>query len=626
MNEDALVGQMGLILTQLRYARRAIEDIERSTARYNSYAFASALSAGPRFGEPPLFNGALKVYVNNIHDLEPGGGIGSLLQGLLGGLGGFFGNLVGGIPGGFLAAFTLPNMIAQLSGIVDRVQTILTTVTTIMNRVGSTTTPTAATTASGAVPPGVAQTPTLLDTIHAFTALFQAAGGGTGNEMAASLQSIDGRVRPLLTSITAMLEGVTRVINGLVILVPILSGAIASLIVRIDDIKGAIIGALQFVLRNVFLIRGVVLVTIYDTLAAVARMGAGLLQTLGTAVERILASAFSVAGSVLQLVVTGLGFVAGAIQRTVNALLPWVASTIDKLLGLIARSPIFGLLAHIVRILPSILPALNQVLNGPTATLSNQAALDTLAAAPFPSFGGPPGSGAPPTFDPLPDLTAAIAPPEAIANLQTSVQAAAASISAALRASVAATTGALTSAGDQFTRQAGPDELARRAGYRQRLTGIATRADALAGALASARSAAQTQSSSGALREIATAYETWLVGNGGLRSLVSEVNQGLVTTATGSDAQRGLLGQIVQSAGGQNAARGSIGPRAVIDIGSLEILLEPPIAPPPVGPSLAHPAKRGSQQAFVDQLELQHDLEERGITLDPGAAYPQVPA
>ncbi len=37
---DELIHQIGLLLSQLRVARRAMEDIERSTARYNSFAFA----------------------------------------------------------------------------------------------------------------------------------------------------------------------------------------------------------------------------------------------------------------------------------------------------------------------------------------------------------------------------------------------------------------------------------------------------------------------------------------------------------------------------------------------------------------------------------------------------------
>ncbi len=45
--EEEIVTQIGLLLSQLRYARRALEDIERSTAHYGGVTFAVALAAGP---------------------------------------------------------------------------------------------------------------------------------------------------------------------------------------------------------------------------------------------------------------------------------------------------------------------------------------------------------------------------------------------------------------------------------------------------------------------------------------------------------------------------------------------------------------------------------------------------
>src|SRR6516165_8244974 len=121
---DDLLTAIGLLLTQLRVARRALEDIERSTARYNSFAFASALSAGASFGAPPMFGGALKVWIVNINDLAPGAGDGFLEQ-LLGGLGRFLGGLGGGALGGILGGWKLPDMIGQIQKIADTVERIL---------------------------------------------------------------------------------------------------------------------------------------------------------------------------------------------------------------------------------------------------------------------------------------------------------------------------------------------------------------------------------------------------------------------------------------------------------------------------------------------------------------------
>jgi hypothetical protein len=427
---------------------------------------------------------------------------------------------------------------------------------------------------------------------------------------------------PMLASINTLLEGVTRVIRGLIILVPVLSGALASVIVRIDDIKIAIIEALQFVLRNVFIIRGVAMVTIYDTLAAVARMGVGLLSSLGTAVERILASAFSIAGSVLSLVITGLRFVAGAIERTVNSLLPWVVTTVDTVLAVIARSPIFGLLAHIIRILPALLPALNQVLNGPTATLSNQTELDALARAPLPVFGtGLPGrTGTPAPFSPLPNLADAALPQGELDALTRAVGAASANVAVNLQAGVVGATDLLTRAGNDFTRAAGPGELVNRAGYQRRLRAVRDNATALANTLEGARAQAlATGDTHSAMRDIATAYESWLTG-GGLRTLVGEITTALAQQP--ADSERGVVGRIVAGGG----PRAVIPPRAVIDIRNIEIQIDPPRQPERRPPSqdAPHPGQQ-ARLALRDQLEHQHDLEERGITLDPGAAYPQVP-
>src|SRR5512140_1463145 len=123
--DEEIITQLGLILGQLRFTRRAVEDIERSTARYGGFSFATALAAGPRFGEPPMVNGALKVYVININDLAPGSGIGGFLEGLLGGIGRFFGGFLGGIVGGTISGVALPYIIAQMDRITARIERIL---------------------------------------------------------------------------------------------------------------------------------------------------------------------------------------------------------------------------------------------------------------------------------------------------------------------------------------------------------------------------------------------------------------------------------------------------------------------------------------------------------------------
>jgi hypothetical protein len=122
---DELITQLGLLLTQTRFARRALEDIERATATYGTFAFSSVITAGPKFGEPPLFDGALKVHVVNINDLAPGRGFGDFLQGLLGGLGSFVGNLGGGLVGGTLGSYNIAKSMPTILAIADRIESIL---------------------------------------------------------------------------------------------------------------------------------------------------------------------------------------------------------------------------------------------------------------------------------------------------------------------------------------------------------------------------------------------------------------------------------------------------------------------------------------------------------------------
>src|SRR4051794_14246794 len=125
MDDDQIVTQMGLLLTQLGNMRRAVEDIARVTSRYAGFAFAEAFTPGAGFGAPPMRGGALLVYVSNISDLVSGGGIAGFFEGLLGGIGRFFGGLFGGLIGGTIGGVLLPVMIGQVDSIVGNIRDIL---------------------------------------------------------------------------------------------------------------------------------------------------------------------------------------------------------------------------------------------------------------------------------------------------------------------------------------------------------------------------------------------------------------------------------------------------------------------------------------------------------------------
>lgn len=624
MNEDMLFAQMGLILTQLRYARRALEDVERSTARYAGLGFAtglsSALSVGPRLGEPPLFNGALKVYVTNIQDLQPGGGIGGLIEGLLGGVGRFIGGLLGGTAGGLLSGLIIPFLAGSINDTATRVERIVGAVRALMDRVGSSPAETNAQ-AQRQQGGGGSDMPTLIGVVRSFTDLLGAANGGGGGSGAGgrSLLGSGDRWLEVITSVNRMLDGIERVVRGLIVLVPVLLGALAVLITRLDSIKLVLIDTLQFLLRNVLLLRGVALTTIYDTLAAVARMGAGLIGVISTAADGVLRTAFRIVGEVLTLAVQGLRFVAGALERTLNRLLPWVLDTVYGALTMVGESRLFRLLVHLTQVLPAILPGLHRVLNGTSAApLPNESDLITLGRTTI-SAPSAAATTLPSTrFTPIMNLSELIVPDAAVTQLRDVVTQAGANITTNAGLLLAQAQDAVTRAGQEFTRAAGPGEAEFQRQFARHQREIQERADGLAGTLAGARRQAERHPET-ALHDIARAYEGWLTG-GGMRILLGGYTALMREDQAAAAAAR--AGRPPLPRGAMDAAR------ATIEIQDVVIELAPPA--PQVAPGAA-PQQPGPQaglggSALQRYLQEQHELEERGVLVGPGAAFTQVPA
>ena len=617
MEHEELFGQLGLILTQLRFTRRALEDVERSTARYHGLAFASALQRGPHFSEPPLFGGALKVYVVNVNDLAPGGGFGGFMEGLLGGIGRFFGGFFGGLAGGVVSGVALPVMLGQVERIARLIQGIL---ERVLGRFPAKAVEKAAASPSTAPPPPPAPPAPPLDlakmlgdlkaTVDAFTALFQAASTGpsaaAGTSAAASTAAGKNWLQ-MLEVTRGVLQGISHVINGVILLVPMLLGTLAVLISRLDGIKLALVGVLQFALQNVLLLRGVVLATVFDTVSSAARLGATVLGILATAVDRILASAFNIIGVLLDTAIEAFLFVSTGLKNTVDALLNWATTTLFAVLTTLGDTLVFRVFIHLVQLLPAVIPPLYEMIEGVRLSPKERGALTTAAGRVImpPAFPGTP-SGAIPAF---PNPAALLTPPGDLIALRTTFTDASREISTQVGNILGATQGALTDFGKAMDTTAARSEARFSEQLNGKLAALSSHATTLAETLTP--EVAPGNPATG-LEAIAQAYEGWLTG-GGLDRLLGTITDHFRRTPT-------LPSRITEAAATER-------PRATIDIQDVVIEVAPPTeeaTPPPEAPPAPPPLT--DEQILGAVLRAIHDLEERGVAFDPDALLAQLPA
>lgn len=601
---DALIGQIGLMLTQLRYARRAIEDVERSTARYGGLAFSQAFSSEGRFGAPPLQDGALRVFIVNLGDLSPSAGWGGLFESLLGGVGRFLGGFLGGTVGGILGGFTLPFLLGKIERAVASVERIIQAL-----GLGGGDKPTANQQAADKAAAAAEQPPsTLLATISAVTALLRAGAGQSTDEDGVPAKPPDPNWLGLANGLHSVLVATRQVVDALTLFLPIAIGSLAALLARLDTIKVAGVELLQFALRNTFLLLGVVLATLGETLSAAARLAGDVLGILGSAVERILTAGFSIVGNVLQLAVSGIRFVAGAITSTVNGLLKWALDAMYATLVVLGESRLVRALIHAIRILPAVLPGLVKLVRD--TDLPDAAALRALSQQPIPE---PTTSGLPSNYVPdMPDVAGLLLPAAEVRTLTGAVDTAARGITANVNVIFGESQGALADLGRRSRDIGRSDVLATNERLRRSVQAMEARAAGLARTLQPARDAAATAADS-PMKKIATAYEEWLTG-GGLRSLMGDLTTHLRQAP--SQFPRELVAQA------QTIDR----PRATVEIGDLRIVVgQPPAATPAAsGPDPgAHPHE-GGPSLLQQVLEVLHELQERGLHLGPGSALAQL--
>ncbi|MFN3241088.1 MAG: hypothetical protein ACE37K_06190 [Planctomycetota bacterium] len=566
--DDMLFGQLGLLLHQLRFSRRALEDIERSTATYGSFAFTSALSSGASFGAPPLSaTGALRVHVSNLTDLVPGGGLFGFIGSLLGGIGRFFGGLIGGIVGGTVSGITLPYLIYEVGRISDNIRNALRFLGLNLSdsddpqsrRSSSNTQPAANETLVG-------QLRGIRSIVDALTALFTAAssGGDAAASNATSASTARGQQwMAVLNSTRALMDGIDRVIRGMILLVPILIGSLAVLIQRLDSMKLALVEIMQFAVRNTFLLRGVILTTIFDLIASGARLAASLLGIIAKAVETILGSVFRMIGHVLDGAIAAFRFLATGIQGTIDGLLRWLVDTLGAALVFLGDLRIFRVLVHIVRIIPAVLPPLYELIRGSSPPLT-PAQLNDLRIAANLTLPGPTTTGsASIPFPPMPNPATLLASPASVATLRRELDQATRGLTGEVGGVFRTGAGSLNALGQRIDVAARSESLFSGERIRDLLDNVSTRSDQLAGALNSARDAAANRPATG-LERIAEAYERWLSGSG-LDSLLDNLERHFAARPPDhSDVTAQAL------------ATGATRPLATVDIEDVTIVIKAP--------------------------------------------------
>lgn len=625
--EDEVILALGVLFTQVRSARRAIEEIERNTSRYLGFAFAQALGEGPSFGAPPLHHGALRVHVININDLAPGNSLGDFLMGFLGGIGNFIGGLLGGMVGGTIAGLALPDMIGRIERITQNLRSIV-------DRLGIGQTPRPAAPAPAAATPTTAPAATgetLLTSlagigtlVRQLTALFTAASAGPGDAAAPNaagrtapevLSAAGDRWLTILGGVNHLLDRVANIVNGLIILIPMVIGSIALLIANLAGIRRAILETIQFVLRNLLVLRGVLLTTIFETVASAARLVAAIVGLLSTAVQSAIGSIFSMISAIIGAAFDAITVLAQTLQSVIGTLLTWLVTGVFSVLRAIGDLAVFRTIDHVVRILPAVLePIYNIVVAYKTGAASPgfsadlRTALANATAAGLPSSSGTPvpppsASAAVASLGAFPDLRGDLA--AASATLRGAAVAASADLNAAVMQTFDAAGGALNGIAGTFNGAIRREADFSRSLLERNLGPLTERADRLAGAISAPIAATSPPTG---FEEISAAYERWLTGDGLARTLNLATEQFRTSAAAGASPpdRLGLMrGQYDR-------------PRASVEIDRVEIVIDEPATgagtPPVVGAVLPGEELPLTDEAIWRAWHRHNlDLEERGF-------------
>lgn len=589
---EELITQLGLLLTQTRFGRRALEDIERATSTYGTFAFTSVITAGPNFGAPPMFEGALKVYVVNINDLAPGGGFGDFLSGLLGGLGGFVGNLIGGVAGGAVSQFKLVWSFDDIASLAEHVEHILTLIgvspVTPKGKPGAEAKPDAV------VPPGpatglIAQLESIKGAVDSLAKLFQSSGNAPVGAQPLVAQ---------LGSATAMLNAVAKVVDGLVLALPIAVGSIAVLISRLGDIRLGIAETLRFGLRVALLLRGALLVLALDTAVVVARVGATVVGVLASTVDGIIGGVFDGVQQAL-LAVLRIGAVLGdAVKATVDGLLNWLIPTIDAVLRNLGDLRAFRLVTYLVRILPAVLPLVFELMTDTQLSDQQQGALADAAKLGLPATSF--DNAGPAAVRPAgPNFGAALSDPAIIKGLTGPLDQLRRLGTDAIDQGSGQLSDGLRNVGSTLEAAALAETKLSDARLGRALDDVSTQSARLADRLVVGEDATPQTG----LTAVANAYEAWLT-HGGLDGLLSSIT-GHLTSPAGQD---GIPRKVAESV---DRTRATIQiDEVVVDVESAE---PGPVTTSPVSWTTTEPALSTAPSDDIDRhARMWFDYDQRG--------------
>jgi hypothetical protein len=588
--EDQIVAQMGLLLSQVRYSRIALEHIERATTRYAGIAL-NVPGGAAALGAPPLIDGALKVYVVNINDLTAGPGIGDMLAGVIGGAGRFLGGVAGGLVGGAASGVLFPWMFLEMRRIVESIERIV-------NRLGLDVASDSGKEPTSDGPSMMAQLRSLSEVLREVASVFRAAGSGGP---AAAPAPTAGPVHTYLD----LVRGIANIVDGLILLVPLLTGALASFLLRIRDIQFAIVDLLQFGLRNVLLLRAAVLATVLDTLSLAGRLAAGVVGIVAAAVDTVLESVFRVIHAGLTGVLAVVRIVSTGVKGTVDALMLFLRDGVGALLVYLGGLSVFKLAFHLAQVIPAVLPAIARVLDKPLTTEETQA----LGAAANLRPPASPGAPASTTIAAFPDLADKLLPAGAEAAIVGRVDSMGTTIRTEASRSFGAVQGAFDAIGKRMQDTVGTLDKGLDQTLTDRLATAKGHAEQLADSLRVAEEASKKRPATG-LEVIAKAYESWLTG-GGLRTLMGELDAHFratpATAGAGSVAGQVVTG-VIEGAGTRTV---------VVEIG--EVTIDLGDGATQTAPEAALPAATFDLDAFE---EWQRSREDRlGIVPVPLIGY-----